>query len=246
MTTAIAKTLVIRHEACSTLGLLSRISQAHSHTIHYLDPFQGERLSEPIEHYSHVVVLGGAVSAYESDRYPFLQYEFGLIEAAIAREIPIVGICLGAQILATVLGAKVYRGSAGREVGWCDIHLTKEGKGDRLLHSFPAQFKVFQSHQDTFDIPAEAVRLAKSDVYPNQAFCYRDRVWALQFHLEFDENVVSECASVLEQELLESGIQTTTLTQLFDEAKHWSPSVAPLADRFMQHFFQCRSPMLNC
>jgi GMP synthase (glutamine-hydrolysing) len=238
MTTAATNLLVIRHEACTSLGLLQQGVPAPHSIVHYLNPFQGERLTGAIADYSHLVVLGGAISAYEADRYPFLHQEFQLIEAAMAAGIPIVGICLGAQILAKVLGANVYRGPSGREAGWCEVELLKPADRDPLLRSFPPRFRVFQSHQDTFDIPAGAVRLAQSALYPNQAFRYGDRVWALQFHLEFDENVLTDCASVIAQELQDSGIQTTTVSDLLEEAKRHSPAVAPLAHQFMQSFLQ--------
>lgn len=234
--------LVIRHEACTSLGLLGHIAREQNHTVHYLNPFQGQQLTGSITDYSHLLVLGGAVSAYEADRYAFLREEFQLIEAAMAAGIPIVGICLGAQILAKVLGANVYRGPSGREAGWCEVELLKTADRDPLLRSFPSRFRVFQSHQDTFDIPAGAVRLAQSTQYPNQAFRYGDRTWALQFHLEFDENVLSDCSAVIAQELHDSGIHTTTVSDLLEEAKRHSPAVAPLANQFMQSFLQLQSP----
>jgi GMP synthase (glutamine-hydrolysing) len=233
-----SKLLVIRHETGSSLGML-KVPDIDS--VKYLNMAQGETLAEPIAHFSHLVVLGGAISAYEADLYPFLYDEFRLIEQAIAQEIPIVGICLGSQILAQVLGARVYRGEAGREVGWCEVQLNEAAKADVLLRSFPESFRVFQSHQDTFELPQGAVRLASSDRYPNQAFRYGDRIWALQFHLEIDERVLADCGAVIQQELIDSQIQDTSLAQLLSEAKHHAAPIAPIASRFMQDFLQVRS-----
>lgn len=238
-----ANILVIRHETCTTLGLLGNVPHVQSCQVEYLDPFRGMTLTSPLSTYSHVVILGGGVSAYEDDRHSFLRDEFRLVEEAIALQIPIVGICLGSQILAKVLGANVYRGEAGREAGWCEVNLTEAASADPVLYDFPAQFRVFQSHQDTFDIPATAVRLAESDKYPNQAFRYGDRVWALQFHLEFDQNVLLDCALLIEQELRDSNIQDTTVDQLLVEATYHSPAVAPIANRFMQEFLQLKTPV---
>ena len=184
--------LVIRHEPCSSLGLLVTAVKSAQIPFRYLDISQGEILSEPISDYSHIVILGGAVSAYEDDRYPFLKTEFKLLETAIAQQIPLLGICLGSQILARVLGAHVYRGESGREAGWCDLQLTETGQQDPLFQGFPGQFKVFESHQDTFELPPQCVHLATSRMYPNQAFCYDNRVWAIQFHLEMDEHALSD------------------------------------------------------
>jgi GMP synthase-like glutamine amidotransferase len=226
--------------------MLGATLKKHSIPFQYLDISQGEALLEPIARYSHVVVLGGAISAYEHQQYPFLYHEFKLLENAIAQGIPTLGICLGSQILATVLGAKVYRGSAGREAGWCDIQLTENSTVDPLLKGFPSQFKVFQSHQDTFDLPSGCMHLATSEKYGNQAFRYQNHVWAIQFHLEIDEHVLGDCAEVIEQELKDSNIQDTTLAQLLEEAKFHSPAVVPLANQLMQQFLQIeRSPLLN-
>lgn len=233
------RVLVIRHEACSTVGLLA--PQLQTVEVEYLDAPEGCELAEPISNYSHIVVLGGAVSAYESDRYAFLRQEFKLLEEAIELQIPIVGICLGSQILAQILGAKVDRGRSGREVGWCEVQLQETAKADWLLRDFPSQFKVFQSHQDTFEIPSNCVHLASSAKYPNQAFRYQNHVWAIQFHLEMDDRALASCASVIETELRDSQIRDTTLPQLLAEAKQNSEAIAPLADRFMQQFLQLKS-----
>ncbi len=228
--------LVIRHEPCSSLGMLKTAVKKAALPFRYLDISQGAVLSEPITHYSHIVILGGAISAYEDDRYPFLKTEFKLLETAIAQQIPLLGICLGSQILARVLGADVYRGESGREAGWCDIQLTDAGQQDFLFQGFPTRFKVFESHQDTFALPSQCVHLATSGMYPNQAFRYGNSVWAMQFHLEIDEHVLTDCGAVIEQELEDSQIHDTTLAKLVAEASTNSPLVAPLADRFMQQF----------
>lgn len=217
--------------------LKNQVERAHI-PVQYINSAQGERLSEPLTHYSHIVVLGGAISAYEDAQYPYLKYEFELVEMALAARIPIVGICLGSQILAQVLGAKVYRGEAGREAGWCEIQLRDPARSDRLLQSFPRQFKVFQSHQDTFELPANCVHLAQSAQYPHQAFRYEDFGWAIQFHLEIDEHVLSTYSTIIEQELEDSQIQDTSVAAMIAAAQTFSPAVQPLADRFMAEFLQ--------
>lgn len=142
--TAQPNLLIIRHERCTTLGMLKHSVEQKDIPIRYLNVLENETLSEPITHYSHIVVLGGTVSAYEDEQYPLLKTEFQMIETAIAARIPIVGICLGSQVLAKVLGAKVYRGESGREAGWCEVELQENAKHDRLLNHFPKRFKVFQ------------------------------------------------------------------------------------------------------
>lgn len=237
--------LVIRHEHCTNLGLLKPALARMNGSVRYLETAQGEELINPLTDYSHIVVLGGGMSAYEEAQYPFLRYEFDLLERAIAQRIPILGICLGSQILAKVLGASVYRGAFGREAGWCEVQLTIAATHDPLFQDLPPQFRVFQSHQDTFDLPAGSVHLAQSSLYANQAFCYQNQVWAIQFHLEIDEHVLSSCSDLITEELETSQIQDTTVQQLIDEAKRHSPAVAPLADRLMQQFLQVRSTVTS-
>ncbi|XGV96875.1 MAG: type 1 glutamine amidotransferase [Leptolyngbya sp. BL-A-14] len=234
--------LVVRNEPCSSLGMLGTAVKRAEIPFRYLNISQGEVLLEPITHYSHIVILGGAVSAYEDDRYPFLKTEFQLVEAALKHQIPLLGICLGSQVLAKVLGANVYRGEAGREAGWCHIELTTSGQQDPLFQNFPRRFQVFESHQDTFDLPPHCEHLASSSMYPNQAFRYGEAVWALQFHLEIDEHVLKDCGAVIEQELEDSRIYDTSLAQLLAEASSHSPLVAPLADRLMQQFLAVKIP----
>jgi GMP synthase (glutamine-hydrolysing) len=230
------RVLVIRHETCSHLGLLGGGIQGNETLVQYLDPSEGEVLAAPVTDYSHVVILGGPMSAYEDDLYPYLRYEFELVETAIAQKIPTLGICLGSQILAKVLGAKVYRGEKGREAGWCHIDLTEAAQYDPLFQSFPQRFQVFESHQDTFDLPASCVHLASSETYPNQAFRYQDHVWALQFHLEIGEALLLDCADIIEKELEESQIYDTSVAQLLADARSHEPMVKPLAHLLMQQF----------
>ena len=131
-----------------------------------------------------VLILGGPIGVYEYDRYPFLKDELVLIEAVVKKNIPVVGICLGAQALAAVLDARVYPGKQ-KELGWDQLILTDEGKASPLgvlegLH-------ILNWHGDTFDLPSGAKRLASTTITPNQAFSYGNNVLALQFHVELPE-----------------------------------------------------------
>ncbi|WP_088892135.1 type 1 glutamine amidotransferase [Leptolyngbya ohadii] len=227
--------LVIRHEPCTSLGLLEAAAQRNCRSIRYWEIAAGESLpAQEIDRFSHLVILGGRMGAYEDAQYPFLHAEFRFVEAAIERGIPTLGICLGSQVLARVLGGKAYPGNAGRETGWCEVELTEAAKDDRLLGEFPSRFNVFQFHQDTFELPPGTVHLAKSATYPHQAFRYQNHVWALQFHLEFDERLLNQCANLLNGELQRSS--GLSLKQLFAQAQQYDRSVGLLADRLMQRF----------
>jgi GMP synthase-like glutamine amidotransferase len=135
-----------------------------------------------------VVVLGGPMNVYEEQKYQFLKAEKALIKKAIENGIPTIGICLGAQLIACVLGAQVRRAPI-KEIGWYDIAFEESAKKDVLLKGLCPQMKVFQWHEDTFDLPFGAVLLAKNNGI-NQAFRFGDRVWGFQFHIEVDDRMI--------------------------------------------------------
>ena len=143
--------------------------------------------------FTHVVVLGGPMAVYEMDRYPYLVREARLIEDAIGAGKRVLGVCLGAQMIAHALGARVYAGGA-KEIGWYEVGITDEGMRDPCMRELAVHGRnaahVFQWHGDTFDLPGGCVRLASSDLFPNQAFSYAGRVYALQFHIEVTPEIV--------------------------------------------------------
>jgi GMP synthase-like glutamine amidotransferase len=147
-----------------------------------------------IDEYTHIIIMGGPMAVYEMDRTPYLADEATLIEEAIKAGKNVLGVCLGAQMLAHVLGSRVYPGVA-KEIGWYDVDLTDDGMKDPCMAELAVDGRkaaqVFQWHGDTFDLPAGAIRLASSELYPNQAFRYSDRVYALQFHIEVTPGIVS-------------------------------------------------------
>ena len=130
-----------------------------------------------------LIVMGGPMGIYDEDIYPWLEAEKHFIKAVIDAGKTVLGVCLGAQLIADVLGAKVYKGKH-REIGWFDIKRSLEAENTRLSKVIPEKTPVFHWHGDTFDIPEGAVGLAASEACENQGFIYDDRVVALQFHLE--------------------------------------------------------------
>jgi GMP synthase (glutamine-hydrolysing) len=149
-----------------------------------------------------LVILGGPMSVNEEKLYPYIRRETALVREFVAGGKKIFGICLGAQIMAKALGAKVYPGPE-KEIGWYDIELTDGGTRDRCMKElavypkakagdFRTKFKVFHWHGETFDIPEGAVRLAKSELYPHQAFRYGKGAYAFQFHIEVRKEMIYE------------------------------------------------------
>lgn len=154
----------------------------------------------PFERFDTLIVMGGPIGVYEMDRYPHLIIASRIIREAINRDMRVLGICLGAQMIAYCLGAKVYPGPE-KETGWCHIELTGDGLKDPLMRKlaihprvgdFWRRFKVFQWHGDTFDFPLGAVLLARSEQYKNQAFRYGDNIYGFQFHIEVTKDMLFE------------------------------------------------------
>ena len=150
--------------------------------------FLGEPLPEPRDS-SGVIVLGGAMGANDDRLYPFLTKEKEFIRTTAAAGTPYLGICLGGQLLAAALGARVAS-DRWAEIGTSTVALTAAGKADPLLRGVPGEFPVFQWHHDSFDLPPSAVLLASSPVCPHQAFRAGERAWGLQFHPEVDEAII--------------------------------------------------------
>jgi GMP synthase-like glutamine amidotransferase len=138
-----------------------------------------------------LVIMGGPMGVYDEDRFPWLKDEKKAVRKAIEQNKTVIGICLGAQILANVLGAKVYKNTE-KEIGWYDVMLTREGLESKIMKGAPPTMKVFHWHGDTFKIPAGAKHIVFSEGCRNQAFTYGDNVLALQFHFEVTgENITT-------------------------------------------------------
>ncbi len=133
--------------------------------------------------YDLLVILGGPMGVYDEDKHPWLKKEKEYIKEVISSGKVALGICLGAQLLANVLGAKVKKNIV-REIGWFPVSLTPIGWNDPIFKNLPATFDAFHWHGDTFEIPKDAYHIASSHACPNQAFIWDGRVIGLQFHIE--------------------------------------------------------------
>lgn len=183
------KLLVCQHVAYEILGTLNPLFKKSGFRIRYVNFGRHPHAQPDLEGYHGLVILGGPMNANQVDTYPHLITEMNLIDQAIGKGIPVLGICLGAQLIAKSLGAEVTENQE-KEIGWYDVSPTEEGKGDPLLAHFREREKIFQWHGDTFEVPGDAVHLVDSPTSPNQAFRFRDNVYGFQFHLEVDEPMV--------------------------------------------------------
>lgn len=182
--------LVFQHVPYEILGTLDPLLRNAGFRIRYVN-FGREPHARPnIDKYAGLVVLGGPMNCDQAERYPHLHTEIDAIRETLAQGKPILGICLGSQLLARALGAHVYKNPV-KEIGWYDLYPTKAGREDPLFSHLADHQKIFQWHGDTFEIPDGAVHLASSPDCPNQAFRYGDNVYGLQFHLEVDEPLIN-------------------------------------------------------
>jgi GMP synthase (glutamine-hydrolysing) len=228
------KILVIVHQATSTPGLIGHLlEQKHC----YLDlrcPAIGDRLPDQLEGHSGVVVFGGPMSANDSDTLPFIQTELDWIRTvALNSDRPYLGICLGAQLLARVLGATVAgRLDGRREIGYTPIQFTPSGQeefGRSSMH-------VFQWHGEGFEIPVGAVPLASGSVFPNQAFRYGDRCYGLQFHPEITRDMIDLWTTKAPEQLDLPGAHPRD-RQLRDHHRY-SRAIAQWLDQFLNDWLE--------
>jgi GMP synthase (glutamine-hydrolysing) len=181
--------LVFQHVAHEILGTLHPLLKQAGSRIRYANFGRYPDLAVNSQNYDGLVILGGPMGVYEADRYPHLNTEIACIKEFIADDKPILGICLGAQLVAAALGASVAPAQE-QEVGWYDVNLTEEGAKDPVLGAMKASEKIFQWHGDAFQLPDGAQWLATSNACPYQAFRWGSKTYGFQFHLEVDEKMI--------------------------------------------------------
>jgi GMP synthase (glutamine-hydrolysing) len=130
-----------------------------------------------------LIIMGGPMGVHDEDKYPWLPDEKKFIQQAIESGKTVIGICLGAQLIATILGSSVYLNKE-KEIGWYPVQFTPDAKKQGLFHTEEPGMTIFHWHGDTFDLPRNAIRLAYSDACMNQAFLFNEKILGLQFHLE--------------------------------------------------------------
>ncbi|MBI5416352.1 type 1 glutamine amidotransferase [Candidatus Poribacteria bacterium] len=155
-----------------------------------------------ISDFDWLVVMGGPMNIYEENKYPWLIKEKKFIEKSITAGKIVIGICLGAQLIADVLGAKITKNKY-KEIGWFPVTLSKGEKNISILNDIPDLFTAFHWHGDTFEIPKDAIKIAKSKACENQAFIYNNHVLGLQFHLESSVDSINKLIENCNDELID-------------------------------------------
>jgi GMP synthase (glutamine-hydrolysing) len=176
--------IALTHVPFEDLGSLQPVLERRGFRVQALDAFHTRRDQALIADCDLLVVMGGPIGVYEQEAYPFLKDEIGAIRARLEAHRPVLGICLGAQLIAAALGARVCPGSAGAEIGWKPIQAAGTATPEWFAPLLAPGLRLLHWHGDTFELPVGAKRLAKTDLYENQAFVIGKNTLALQFHPE--------------------------------------------------------------
>jgi GMP synthase (glutamine-hydrolysing) len=190
-----AKVIVFQHVPREPLGNLDLMLRNRGHRIRYINFHRYPDIRPDITRYDALIILGGPQMPDEGEKHPHLKEEMRCIEDALERDIPVLGLCLGAQLLAYTLGGGVRKLDEG-EIGWYELKPTAHSAADPLFCALLEPHPVFQWHGYTFDLPEGAVHLARSESCENQAFRYGHCAYGLQGHLELDERLINQWLSL--------------------------------------------------
>lgn len=220
----------IQHLAFEDLGALEDTFYQLGFRVRYVEAGVDD-LRKALEHEGLTVILGGPIGVYETEDYPFLKQEIELLQQRLARNLPTLGICLGAQLIAHALGAKVYTGTQ-KEIGWStlEIHPIAQNPLTGL-----ADTPVLHWHGDTFDLPQNAELLASSALYPNQAFKIGNNILALQFHVEVAADAMEKWLIGHTCELRNAKIDIPSLRA---DNQRFAPTLEQNAPQVLEFFMQ--------
>jgi GMP synthase (glutamine-hydrolysing) len=198
------KVLFIQHGDVDKPGLVAEVLAELSIELCVIHPYAGEPLPSDASGFDGLVLGGGGQSAYELELYPYLKSECGLIRSALASQKPVLGLCLGGQLIARALRAKVQRAER-KEIGFFPVTLKRDAAADPMARELPGVFGAAHWHGDVFEIPDGSVRLASTALTPNQMFRHGQTCYGFQFHLEMTPALFEELVRDSEDYLVDSG-----------------------------------------
>lgn len=214
------------HVPFEGLGCIEQWAEKNNHTVSYTRFYENYKLPN-INEIDWLIVMGGPMGVYDESVYPWLVAEKAFIKQAIESGKTVLGICLGSQLIAEVLGAKVYPNNQ-KEIGWFNLQLTEDGKTEQLLNGFDDLFPVFHWHGDTFDLPTGSKCLFKSKITKNQAFIYNQKVLGLQFHFEVTKESMAE--------MIKHGASELITSETIQSAEHILAQTAHIASNNRKMF----------
>jgi len=204
--------LVVQHFACETIGTIELALRSQGLSFRYIRVHQGDAVPAHLGDAAGLIVMGGPMSVYDHGRLPHLGQEMRLVESALELGRPVLGVCLGSQLLAHVLGARVYPGQF-KEIGWHSVKISPAAKHDVTWAAVPGQFFGFHWHGDAFDLPSGATLLASSVLTPHQAFRFGASAYGILFHMEVTAPQIDELAAAFPDELHQVGASVEELRE---------------------------------
>ena len=206
---------VLQHVECETLGMMENIFRENNIDFSYIQTYNGDKIPDNLTDFNALIMMGGPMGVYDYAKFPFISDEITLIKNCLQANKPILGICLGSQLLASALGSNVVPGPV-KEIGWYKIHLDAQSNNDPLFHDLDNSFSAFLWHGDIFKLPPGAIKLASSDLTDCQAFKFGTNAYGLLFHLETTRQIALDMIDKFKGEIKEQNITAEFLLNDLD------------------------------
>lgn len=226
--------LVSQHVPVENPGTIATSLRRHGYELRTVRTWLGEPVPRDPDGVAAVVVMGGPMGVYQADRHPHLTDEIALLRGCLERGVPVLGVCLGSQLLAVAAGGRVYP-SGIQEIGWYEVRSTAAGRDDPLWREAPDPMTVLEWHGDYYDLPEGAVALAGSARFPAQAFRVGDRAYGLLFHIETPEEMVDDWLAYFAADVaaVEPPIEVEAIRR---QARERCEEMRPIAERVFDRF----------
>ena len=227
--------IIFRHMLDNDIGTRAHVLGERGIEFEVIDTFDNSIENFDALKPDLLIVLGGACGVYQENLYPFIGDEKRIIKQRLDQDKPVLGICLGAQLMAAAMGEKVYKGSQGSEIGWHTIDVNNSGMDTPVRHFAADKTRVMQWHGDTFDLPQNAVLLASSPLYPHQVFQVGQCSLGFQCHVEVDQKtvrswLVSEAYSAYDGEI--------DIRQMQKDTDHWVGIMTGQTEKFFHDWLE--------
>ena len=230
---------IFRHIECEGPGYLDIVLQRHNIPVRLIAIDRGDIIPDTPENAGGVISMGGPMSVNDSDVW--IDRETRYIRQAIDQNLPVLGHCLGGQFIARALGAKISKNPV-REIGWFDVQHSEKVNQPEWLKNFHQPQTVFHWHGETFEVPDGAVRLLLSDHCENQAFIYKENVYAFQCHIEMTADMVNEWSTLYEDELALPSDTVQSRTEMLEGIPRYITQLNHLSDRIYENWIGRLTP----